>query len=159
MIEADELCVRLTPSLWLWVAASRRVRQVLGFAFGQRDRATLALCWSDVPDDYQDKPVVTDGYQVYPGFFRPEQHRPIDKGDGQIGGTSVVESLNTKWRQRQSGLARRSCGVSRRIETDLVERFFLLVEQHNIACQRQWEREQKTMQLGQSLKRCQNGRN
>jgi hypothetical protein len=26
----------------------------------------------------------------------------------------------------------------------LVERFFLLVEQHNLACQRQWEREQKT---------------
>ena len=153
----DELCVRLTPSLWLWTAASRRVRQVLGFAFSQRDRDTLELCWSDVPEDYQDKPVVTDtategrlsGYQVYPGFFRPEQHRPIDKGDGQIGGTSVVESLNTKWRQRQSGLARRSCGVSRRIENDLVERFFLLVEQHNLASQKRWERDNEIMQLGQ----------
>ena len=157
MIEMDELCVRLTPSLWLWVAASRRVRQVLGFAFGQRDRDTLELCWSDVPDEYQDKPVVTDGYPTYASFFGPEQHRAIDKGDDQIGETSLVESLNTKWRQRQSGLARRSCsetrvrvgGVSRRIENDLVERFFLLVEQHNIVCQRRWEREQKTMQLSQ----------
>jgi IS1 family transposase len=149
LIEMDELCVRLTPSLWLWIAASRQVRQVLGFAFGQRDRATLSLCWSDVPTDYQDKPVVTDGYQTYTSFFRPEQHRAIDKADGQIGETSVVESLNTKWRQRQSGLARRSCGVSRRIENDLVERFFLLVEQHNITCQRRWEREQETTQLGQ----------
>ncbi len=157
VIEMDELCVRLTPSLWLWIAASRQVRQVLGFAFGPRDRATLALCWSDVPQDYQHKPVVTDpategrlsGYQTYTGFFPAEQHRAIDKGAGQIGQTSVVESLNTKWRQRQSGLARCSCGVSRRIENDLVERFFLLVEQHNIACQRRWEREQKTMQPGQ----------
>jgi IS1 family transposase len=145
----DELCVRLTPSLWLWIATSRGVRQVLGFAFGQRDRATLALCWSDVPQDYQHRPVVTDGYQTYQGFFPPEQHQAIDKGAGEIGKTSVVESLNTKWRQRQSGLARRSCGVSRRIENDLVERFFLLVEQHNLARQRQWEREQKTMRLGQ----------
>ena len=149
VIEMDELCVRLTPSLWLWIAASRKVRQVLGFAFGRRDRATLALCWSDVPADYQHKPVVTDGYATYTSFFRPEQHRAIDKGAGEIGETSVVESLNTKWRQRQSGLVRRSCGVSRRIETDLVERFFLLVEQHNIIRQRHWEREQKTTQSGQ----------
>lgn len=145
----DELCVRMTPSLWLWVAASRKVGQVLGFAFGQRDRATLALCWSDVPADYQDKPIVTDGYGTYTSFFASDQHRSIDKGGGEIGETSVVESLNTKWRQRQSGLVRRSCGVSRRIENDLVERFFLLVEQHNIARQKRWEREQKTMHSGQ----------
>ena len=145
----DELCVRLSPSLWLWVAASRRVGQVLGFAFGRRDRDTLALCWSDVPGDYQHKCVVTDGYGAYTSFFAPGQHCPIDKGAGEIGETSLVESLNTKWRQRQSGLARRSCGVSRRIETDLVERFFLLVEQHNLSRQRQWEREHKTMQSDQ----------
>jgi IS1 family transposase len=145
VIEMDEICVRLTPSLWLWTAVSRKVRQVLGFAFGQRDRAALALCWSDVPADYQHKPVVTDGYQTYTSFSPSEQHRAIDKASGQIGETSIVESLNTKWRQRQSGLARRSCGVSRRIETDLVERFFLLVEQHNLARQRLWEREQKTI--------------
>ena len=99
----DELCVRLTPSLWLWVAASREVGQVLGFAFGRRDRDTLALCWSDVPADYKDKPIVTDGYAAYTGFFDPDQHRAIDKGGGEIGETSIVESLNTKWRQRQSG--------------------------------------------------------
>jgi hypothetical protein len=46
------------------------------------------------------------------------------------------------------GLARRSCGVSRRIKTDLVESFFLLVEQHNLASQRRWERARKTMQAG-----------
>ena len=152
VIEMDELCVRLTPSLWLWTAVSREVGQVLGFAFGQRDRAPLALCWSDVGADYQEKPVVTDGYAVYKGFFsslRSDQHRAIDKGGGEIGETSIVESLNMKWRQRQCGLARRSCGVSRRIETDLVERFFLLVEQHNRARQKRWEREQKTMQSDQ----------
>jgi len=127
----DELCVRLSPSLWLWLAVSRKLGQVLGFAFGRRDKETLALCWSDVPADYRDKPVVTDGLETYPSFFSAQQHRAVEKGSGQ---TSVVESLNTKWRQRHSGLVRRSCGVSRRIEDDLVERFFLLVEQHNDDC-------------------------
>ncbi len=148
----DELCVRLSPSLWLWRAAWRKVGQVLGFAFGRRDRATLALCWSDVPADYKHKPVVTN-YAAYTGFFAPDQHRAIDKGAGEIGKTSgqtsIVESLNTKWRQRPCGLTRRSCGVSHRIETDLVERFFLLVEQHNVARQKRWEREQETMQSDQ----------
>ena len=102
----------------------------------------------DVPDDYRHKPVVSDGYPTYEGFFSPAQHRAIDKGAGEIGETSVVESLNTKWRQRPSGLVRRSCGARRRTENDLVERFFLLVEQHNIASQRRWERDRKTMQSG-----------
>jgi IS1 family transposase len=138
----DELRVRLSPSLWLWMAASRKVGQVLGFAFRQRNRDTQALCWSDVPPDYQAKPIVTNGYGAYTSFFSLDQRRPIDKGAGEIGETSLVESLNTKWRQRQCALARRSCGVSRRIETDLVE-------QHNLARQRQWERAQKTMQSDQ----------
>ncbi len=46
-----------------------------------------------------------------------------------------------KWRQRQSGPVRRSCGVCVRIETDLVERFLLLVEGHNRDCaRRRWNR-------------------
>jgi IS1 family transposase len=141
VIEIDELCVRKSPSLWLWVAVSRRIGQVLGFAFGSRDRHTLALCWEDVPQDYRNKRVATDALETYRHFFDEVQHRPVEKGSGE---TSIVESLNTKWRQRQSGLVRRSCGVSQRIETDLIERFFLLVEQHNAHSQRQWERHQKT---------------
>jgi IS1 family transposase len=142
----DELCVRQSPSLWLWVAVSRQVGQVLGFAFGPRDQETLALCWQDVPTDYRNKPVVTDGLETYRSFFSSEQHRSVLKGSGE---TSIVESLNTKWRQRQSGLVRRSCGVSRRIETDLLERFFLLVEQHNSDSAARWARQQKTMRSDQ----------
>jgi IS1 family transposase len=146
VIEMDELCVRQSPSLWLWVAVSRQVGQVLGFAFGKRDRETLTLCWQDVPPDYRDKPVVTDGLETYRSFFSPEQHRCVLKGSGE---TSIVESLNTKWRQRQSGLVRRSCGVSRRIETDLLERFFVLVEQHNLHRQTHWQRHQTATLQGQ----------
>lgn len=33
-IEIDEICVRASPSLWMWIAVSRIVDQVLGFALG-----------------------------------------------------------------------------------------------------------------------------
>ena len=87
----------------------------------------LKLAWSDVPKDYRDKPVATDFWDAYARFFSSEQHHPCDKGSG---GTSIVEGCNTKWRHRHPGLTRRSCGVHRRITTDLIERFYILVEQH-----------------------------
>jgi hypothetical protein len=72
-----------------------------------------------------------------PGFFAPEQHEACDKGSGK---TSHVEGWNTKWRQRQSGLVRHSCGVHPKIEDDVVERFFLLVEGHNQQCLKRWQK-------------------
>lgn len=147
VIEIDELCVRQTPSLWLWTAVSRKSGQVLGFALGRRDYATLALCWSDVPQDWRDKPVVTDGLATYQAFFSAEQHRVVDKGSGE---TSIAESINTKWRQRQSGLVRHSCGASHRIYDDLLERAFLLVEQHNnVDAPKRLMKKQMTTQSGQ----------
>ena len=67
------------------------------------------------------------------------QHHPCDKGAGL---TSIVESLNTKWRQRQSGLARRSCEVYPRISADLSEGFGLLVGKHNRQSAGRWQRHQ-----------------
>jgi IS1 family transposase len=137
VIEIDEVCIRVTPALWLWVAVSRQVGQVLGFVIGNRTDAMLALCWSDVPPDYRDKPVCTDRWGAYARFFASWQHEACDKGSGK---TSHSEGWNTKWRQRQSGLVRRSCGVHVGIEDDLTERFLLLVEGHNRDCARRWNR-------------------
>ena len=139
-IEIDELCVRVTPSLWLWTAVSRMVGQVVGFVIGDRTDAMLELAWSDVPADYRHKPVYTDHLGAYARFFPEGQHHACDKGSGR---TSRVEALNTKWRQRQSGLVRRSCGTHRRIEDDLVERFLLLMDEHNDRCAERWERRQE----------------
>jgi IS1 family transposase len=139
VIEMDELCIRPSPSLWLWIAISRQVGQILGFVFGDRTDAMLALVWSDVPPDYRDKPVCTDYWEAYARFFPEHQHFPCEKGSGQ---TSQVEGFNTKWRQRQSGLVRRSCGVHPGIEDDLYERYVLLMGSHNQECARRWRRQQ-----------------
>lgn len=36
VIEMDELCVRFSPALWLWIAASRMTRLVLDFVIADR---------------------------------------------------------------------------------------------------------------------------
>lgn len=141
MIEFDELCLRQSPPLclrqspplWLWVGVSRRTRRVLGCALGDRTDETLAAAWAQVPPEYRAWPVYTDRWGAYARLLSADQHRPCDKGSGL---TSIVEGLNTKWRQRQSGQVRRSCGVHPRISTDISERFRLLADEHNRQCAR-----------------------
>ena len=136
------MCLRQSPPLWLWVGVSRLTRQALGFALGDRSDAMLSAAWGDVPEGYRALPVCTDFWGAYARFFSEEQHRPCGKGSGL---TSIAEGLNTKWRQRQSGLVRRSCGVYVGITDDLFERFLLLVGSHNAECARRWERRHPTM--------------
>jgi IS1 family transposase len=142
-IEIDELCIRVSASLWLWTAVSRKVRQVVGFVIGERTDPMLRLVWSDVPADYRDKPVYSDYLGAYARFFPEAPHHPCEKGSGL---TSLVEGLNTKWRQRHAqrapGLVRHACGVHRKREDDIIERFFLLIEEHNQQAAKQWERQQ-----------------
>ena len=110
----------------------------MGFSVGDRSDAELAWMWTDVPAAWRHLPVFTDGWGAYSRFFAAEQHTVCDKGSGL---TSRAEAMNTKWRQRQSGLVRKSCGVSRRIADDLAERFMILAESSNRERIRQYERE------------------
>jgi len=139
VIEFDELCLRQSPPLWLWLGVSRLTRQVLGCALGDRTDEALAQAWAQVPEDYQGRTVYTDHWGAYGRLLPAGQHQECDKGSGL---TSIVEGLNTKWRQRQSGLVRRSCGVHPRIERDIAERFLLLGDGHNRQCARRWQRRQ-----------------
>ena len=139
-MEYDEICVRKSPSLWLWLAISRQTRVVLGFVLADRSEAAFdRLRNEEVPPAYWELPSFSDGWEAYRKMLSPELHTLCDKGSGK---TSIVEALNTKWRQRQSGLVRRSCGVSWRILDDIVERFLILVNQHNRQCIKKWKQVQ-----------------
>lgn len=141
-LEIDELCVRKSPSLWLWIVRSRKTGQVVASVLGQRSVATLAVLWSRVPAPYRRKLVYTDGWKVYKAFFAPWQHRPTNKGsDGLIGRTSRVEGLNTLWRARVSGIVRRSCGVCPTRAQDVWERFGCVREWHNRRCLKRWNKQ------------------
>ena len=135
-IEYDELCIKFSPGLWLWLAISRKLRTVLGFVLQNRtDTAFLMLRDEEVPPAYWDLPSTSDAWESYRKLLSSDLHTICGKGSGQ---TSIAEGLNTKWRQRQSGLVRKSCGVSWRIYQDIWERFLILVDKHNRQYLKKW---------------------
>jgi IS1 family transposase len=136
-VEMDELVVRFRRKRryrYLWVAVSRKTRQVLGFCIADRSHRSLWKFWFKLPSDYRRKLVYTDFYEAYAKFFRPWQHRPCDKGSGK---TSIVEGLNNKWRNRVSGLVRKTVCVQH--EVDLERRLWLVIEQHNQQCRQRMQ--------------------
>ena len=68
-----------------------------------------------------------DFYEAYAKFFAPWQHRSCDKGSGK---TSVIEGLNNKWRNRISGLVRKTVCVQHL--DDLKKRLWLVMTKHNL---------------------------
>jgi Transposase and inactivated derivatives, IS1 family len=103
--------------------------------FGNRTDAMLKDAWGDVPEEWRTRLIFTDDWRAYARFFPSAQHVVCEKGSGL---TSRIEGWNTKWRQRQSGLVRRSCGVSHRIIDDIYERFLILATGHNRQQNRKW---------------------
>ena len=50
VVEYDEICVRKSPGLWLWLAIARKTRMVLGFILADRsDASFLRLRDEEVP--------------------------------------------------------------------------------------------------------------
>ena len=117
---------------YLWVAVSRVTRQVLGFVPGDRSERSLWQLWFSLPGDYRRKLVYSDCYEAYATFFRPWQHRSCAKGSGK---TNLVEGLNNKWRNRVSGLVRKTVCVQSLC--DLQRRLWIVIYTHNQLCLKQ----------------------
>jgi IS1 family transposase len=137
-VEIDELVIRYRFKrryLYLWLVISRFTRQVLAWRIGDRSTKTLKKLWFCVPADYRRKRVYTDFYEAYAKWFSSWQHRPCHKGSGK---TSIIEGLNNKWRNRVSGLVRKTVCVQSL--DDLERRLWIVLEQHNIRRIRQLEK-------------------
>jgi insertion element IS1 protein InsB len=137
-LEIDELVIRFRFKRryrYLWLAISRLTRQVIGFYTGNRSVQSLQCLWFSLPADYRRKLVYSDFYEAYAKWFAPWQHRPCDKGSGK---TSIVEGLNNKWRNRISGLVRKTVCV--RYLEDLERRLWLVIQGHNQLCIKQLEK-------------------
>jgi insertion element IS1 protein InsB len=137
-LEMDELVIRYRFKrryLYLWIAVSRLTRQVIGFWIGNRSFKCLCQFWFSLPAAYRKKLVYTDFYEAYAKLFSAWQHRPCGKGSGK---TSLVEGLNNKWRNRVSGLVRKTVCV--RYLDDLQSRLWIVMYQHNQLCLRQLEK-------------------
>ena len=116
-------------------SGTRLTHQVLAWRVGDRSEKTLQKMWFGVPPAYRRKLVYTDFYEAYAAFFRSWQHRPCDKGSGK---TSVVEGFNNKWRNRISGLVRKTVCVQSL--PDLNQRLWVVLEAHNRFCLKQLEK-------------------
>ena len=129
-LEMDELVIRFglrRRYRYLWIVVSRLTHQVLAWRVGDRGEKTLQKLWLHVPPLYRRKLVYTDFYEAYAKFFAPWQHRPCDKGSGK---TSVIEGLNNKWRNRISGLVRKTVCVQHL--DDLKRRLWMVMTKHNL---------------------------
>ena len=128
-LEIDELVVRYRfrqRYRYLWLVVSRITHQVLAWKVGDRSVKTLQTLWFQVPASYRRKLVYSDFYEAYAKWFASWQHRSCEKGSGQ---TSVIEGLNNKWRNRVSGLVRKTVCVQHL--DDLERRLWIVLEQHN----------------------------
>ena len=84
----DEICVRFSPSLWLWLhtcvqvlSVSRTLGVVLAFALGDRSDAMLERLWNEeMPYAWRLLPVCTDAWGAYGRVLPPELHEVCDKG-------------------------------------------------------------------------------
>jgi len=129
-LEIDELVIRFRFKRryrYLWLVVSRLTHQVLAWRVADRSEKTLQKLWFQVPPSYRRKLVYTDFYEAYAKFFRIWQHRPCKKGSGK---TSVIEGLNNKWRNRVSGLVRKTVCV--RYLDNLEKRLWLVTAKHNL---------------------------
>lgn len=150
----DEWCIRFSPSLWLyiharmnWVAVSPLTRSVIGFVIDDRTDAALnRLLEEELHPAWREVPIKTDGWEAYQRLLSAEQHEVCAKTSGK---TSMAEALNCKWRQRQSGLTRKSCGVCWRIRDDVSERFLILADFHNRQCLKRWQAVEATTPITQ----------
>ena len=137
-LEIDELVVRYRFKRryrYLWLVVSRLTHQVLAWIVDDRSEQTLQKLWWMVPAAYRRKLVYTDFYEAYAKWFAPWQHRPCAKGEGK---TSVIEGLNNKWRNRISGLVRKTVCV--RYWQELENRLWIVIQTHNQLCLRQIEK-------------------
>ena len=137
-LEMDELVIRYRFKRryrYLWLAISRRTHQVVGFWIGDRSFRSLWKFWFSLPGAYRRKLVYTDFYEAYAKLFAPWQHRPSAKGSGK---TSIVEGLNNKWRNRVSGLVRKTVCVQSLEE--LQGRLWIVLEAHNQLCLKHLEK-------------------
>jgi insertion element IS1 protein InsB len=148
-IEMDELCISKKRNLWLWTAVSRYTGQILAFVIGDRTWDNVARLWQKVSPTWQRRLVYTDGYQAYPAFFAPWQHRVCEKFDG---GTTTVEGVNHSLRHRCGVLVRRTSARCRSHEL-LQKRLQITAEAHNRAGLRRFKRRIKRQQHATQKKR------
>jgi insertion element IS1 protein InsB len=96
---------------WIWLALSRRTRQVVAYAIGDRSEQTARRLWERIPAATQKSLCYTDFLRSYTEVLPAGRHRAVGKGSGE---TNHVERFNCTLRQRIGRLVRKTLSFSQR---------------------------------------------
>jgi insertion element IS1 protein InsB len=113
-LEFDELCSfvgRKSSKRWLWVALSRKTRQVVAWIIGDRSSETFKRLLKRVPESYLRLQSYSDHWKAYKMLLNKGNHKMTDKDEGE---TCHVERWNCTLRQRMSRFVRRSLAFSKK---------------------------------------------
>lgn len=134
VLELDELwsfVAKKSEKRWIWLALSRRSRQIVAFYIGKRDKLACQQLWQRIPKAYYPCPICTDEYAPYTAIIPQYQHHPSPKGSGK---TSHIERWNNSLRQRLSRFVRKNLAFSKSDEMHyLMLLFFILHHNQKIA--------------------------
>ena len=103
-LELDELwsfVLKKAHKRWIWIALSRRTRQVVAYAIGDRSQATCEKLWEAMRESYRAAHCDSDFWKAYAAVIPADQHTAVGIRSGQ---TAHVERLNNTLRQRAGTL-------------------------------------------------------
>ncbi len=113
ILELDELCSYVgckKQKRWLWVALSRKTRQVIAYAIGDRSEKTCKKLYNKIPESYKQCASYSDFWKSYENVFSEKTHHSVGKETGQ---TAHIERWNCRLRQRVSRYVRKNLGFSK----------------------------------------------
>jgi IS1 family transposase len=133
VLELDELWTfvghRRRGVIWLWLALCRRTRQIVAYALGPRNDATIRLLWDRIPPAYRQGPMCTDHLESYHNVLPAAQHQAAYSR----GPTNPIERFNNTLRQRLGRLVRKTLSFSKSLHMhESVIQLFL--HQYNLTC-------------------------
>ena len=112
-LELDELWSfvrKKSRTRWIWIALSRRTRQVVAYVVGDRSAATCRKLWQRIPALYRAAHCYTDFWEAYRQVIPADQHTPCGKDSGL---TAHVERWNNTLRQRLARFVRKTLSFSK----------------------------------------------
>ncbi len=112
-LELDELwsfVLKKSRKRWIWIALSRRTRQVVAYVVGDRSQATCRKLWQRIPAAYQAAHCYTDFWEAYRNVIPQAQHTSSGKESGL---TAHVERWNNTLRQRLARFVRQTLSFSK----------------------------------------------
>jgi len=112
-LELDELWSfvrKKSRKRWIWIALSRRTRQVVAYVVGDRSAATCRQLWQRIPALYRAAHCYTDFWEAYRQVIPADQHTPCGKDSGL---TAHVERWNNTLRQRLARFVRKTLSFSK----------------------------------------------